>query len=168
MVASACRDAKFCVSRGRNAYVLSVFIACACWYGLDGRRKILRLYLVECVCFQRIIACACWYGLLVRRKILRLYLVECIYGKSVTSCLWRMLAARRQRVMAGRVRRSSVCALAFAKVAGDVIVCKAHLFVARVTPFCLSCHGRTCVILLNLLARSAAQPAYVGAGRTAA
>ena len=139
MVASACRDAKSCVSRGRKAYVLSVFIACACWYGQDGRRKILRLYLAEC-----------------------------IYGKSVTSCLWRMLAARRQRVMAGRVRRSSVCALAFAEVAGDVIVCKAHLFVARVTPFCLSCHGRTCVILLNLLARSAAQPAYVGAGRTAA
>ena len=156
-------DARFCVSTLVECVCFQRIMACACWYGLDGRRKISRLYLVECVCFQRIIACACWYGLDGRRKILRLYLVECIYGKSVTSCLWRMLAARRQRVMAGRVRRSSVCALAFAKVAGDVIVCKAHLFVARATPFCLSCHGRTCVILLNLLARSAAQPAYVGA-----
>ena len=136
--------------------------------GWSGDARFCVSTLVECVCSQRIIACACWYGLDGRRKILRLYLVECIYGKSVTSCLWRMLAARRQRVVVGRVRRSSVCALAFAKVAGDVIVCKTHLFVARVTPFCLSCHGRTCVILLNLLARSAAQPAYVGAGRTAA
>ena len=156
-------DARFCVSTLVECVCFQRIIACACWYGLLGRRKILRLPRKERICFQRIMACACWYGLLGRRKILRLYLVECIYGKSVTSCLWRMLAARRQRVMAGRVRCSSVCALAFAKVAGDVIVCKAHLFVARVTPFRLSCHGRTCVILLNLLARSAAQSAYVGA-----
>ena len=127
-------DAKFCVSRGRNAYVFSVLWHAHVGMGCSGDARF-------CVST----------------------LVECIYGKSVTSCLWRMLAARRQRVMAGRVRRSSVCALAFAKVAGDVIVCKAHLFVARATPFCLSCHGRTCVILLNLLARSAAQSAYVGA-----
>ena len=38
------RDAIFCVSQGRNAFVVSDVIACGCWYGQDGRRKILRLY----------------------------------------------------------------------------------------------------------------------------
>ena len=38
------RDAKFCVSQGGKAFVLSVFIACVYCYGLIGRRKILRLY----------------------------------------------------------------------------------------------------------------------------
>ena len=38
------RDARFCVSRGRNAFIASGVIACVYWYGQDGRRKILRLY----------------------------------------------------------------------------------------------------------------------------
>ena len=38
------RDAKFCVSQGKNAYIASGIIACGYCYGKDGRRKILRLY----------------------------------------------------------------------------------------------------------------------------
>ena len=38
------RDARFCVSRGRNAFVASGVITCGYWYGQNGRRKILRLY----------------------------------------------------------------------------------------------------------------------------
>ena len=38
------RDAKSCVSQGINAIVYSSGIACVCCCGLDGRRKILRLY----------------------------------------------------------------------------------------------------------------------------
>ena len=46
MICAACnsRDAKFCVSRGKNAYIASGIIACGYCYGKDGRRKILRLY----------------------------------------------------------------------------------------------------------------------------
>ena len=38
------RDAIFCVSQGKNAFVASGVIVCGYWYGKDGRRKILRLY----------------------------------------------------------------------------------------------------------------------------
>ena len=38
------RDAKSCVSQGKNAYIASGIITCRYCYGKDGRRKILRLY----------------------------------------------------------------------------------------------------------------------------
>ena len=38
------RDAKSCVSQGRNAYIASCVITCRYCYGKDGRRNILRLY----------------------------------------------------------------------------------------------------------------------------
>ena len=46
MICAACnsRDAKSCVSRGKNAYIASGIIACGYCYGKDGRRKILCLY----------------------------------------------------------------------------------------------------------------------------
>ena len=45
-ICAACnsRDAKSCVSRGKNVYIASGIIACGYCYGKDGRRKILRLY----------------------------------------------------------------------------------------------------------------------------
>ena len=38
------RDARFCVSQGRNAFVASGVIACGYWHWQDVRRKVLRLY----------------------------------------------------------------------------------------------------------------------------
>ena len=43
------RDAKSCVSQGGKAFFLSVFIACLHCHGLDGRRKILRLYRADAI-----------------------------------------------------------------------------------------------------------------------
>ena len=42
--ANKSRDAKSCVSQAKKAIVFTVFIACVYRHGLDGRRKILRLY----------------------------------------------------------------------------------------------------------------------------
>ncbi len=105
-MASACRYAKFCVSRAMWRADSLFFMPCICCAYLLVRRKILRLYLVSLrwknMFFSQIIAVAlacrdarfcvsramwragslcfipCIYcaSLLVRRKILRLYLVS--------------------------------------------------------------------------------------------
>ena len=43
------RDARFCVSRGGICCYCQRFIEWVCWYGLLGRRKILRLYWADAV-----------------------------------------------------------------------------------------------------------------------
>ena len=37
-------DARFCVSTREECICCQRIIACVCWHGRDGRRKILRLY----------------------------------------------------------------------------------------------------------------------------